>query len=115
MIVIIVESKLIEDIEWILHVICFVCEERLFKVAVVVGCCQTNRILVLVGFHLAGSYSGNCCTAAAAELVVEMLSGELMSGMLSSQLMSGMPSGELMSGMLSSQLMSGMRSSQLMS
>ncbi len=49
MIAIIVEAMLIEDIERILHVICFVCEERLFRLAVVVvGCCQTNRTLVLV-------------------------------------------------------------------
>jgi hypothetical protein len=62
-IAIIVESMLIEDIERILHVICFVCEERLFRLAViVVGCCQTNRTLVLVlvlmmmmmGFSLQG-------------------------------------------------------------
>ncbi len=60
MIAIIVKSMLIEDIERILHVICFVCEERLFRLAVVVGCCQTNRtlVLVLMGFTLQGHILG---------------------------------------------------------
>ncbi len=56
MIAIIIKSMLIEAIEQILHVICFICEEWLFRVAVIVGCCQTNRTLVLtmMGFTLQG-------------------------------------------------------------